>query len=339
VLGALAVALGAPRVFTGYLELPSALTAAWLLLAVCAARDPFPELRRSRGLRLALPFAAAAALVPLWVLQTTGPMPHLLERRGFFGVLRVVSAEESMVLMHGRTVHGLQMLAPALRQQPTTYYGPASGVGRAIAEHPRRVRGEPMRVGVVGLGVGTLCAWAQPGDVYRFYEIDPLVIELARGAGGYFTYLSQCAGTAEIVLGDGRVQLEEELSRPEQFDVLALDAFSSDAIPAHLLTREAFAVYQRHLRDDESVLAVHISNRFLDLVPVVASHAAAQGLTATLVQNRYFGATREAASASSAAWVLLARAPHADWASDGSPAAPGGEAWTDDHVDLLSALK
>ena len=196
--------------------------------------------------------------------------------RGFYGVLRVVREEpgqpdEYVKLLHGQITHGLQLSAPSRRAELTTYYGPSSGAGLAIRRHPKRLAGRPMRVGVIGLGVGTLAAWSRPGDVFRFYEIDPEVARLSEGSRPVFTYLRDARGEVSVSLGDGRLVLEREA--PQAFDVLVVDAFSSDAIPTHLLTREAFGVYLRHLAEG-GVLAVHVTNRYVDLKPVVRGAAA-----------------------------------------------------------------
>lgn len=189
--------------------------------------------------------------------------------RNFYGVLTVFdhrrdSPQDRFVLLrHGRITHGLQFTRPDYAKLPTTYYSRNSGVGLAIDSLPER----PRRLGMVGLGTGTLATYGRAGDTLRIYEIDPEVVELARTR---FSYLSNCLAKVEIVPGDARLSLEREA--PQQFDLLALDAFSGDAVPVHLLTKEAFAVYERHLNTN-GVLAIHISNHFLDLEPVVMNLA------------------------------------------------------------------
>ncbi len=340
--GAALVALAAPRLLTTYLEVPIAVSVCWALLWLAMAREKDSALRRYRSVRTAVPALVGALLVMLWSAYTDGPDHTLLVRRGFFGVLRVVqidpgSPEEAVALIHGQTTHGMQFQAEKLRSQPTTYYGASSGVGHAILEHPRRQAGQPMKVGVVGLGAGTLGGWALPGDQYRFYEIDPLVVDLAKGEGGYFSFLSGCQGQVEVVLGDGRVALESELAQPQGFDVLALDAFSSDAIPAHLLTKEALEIYLRHLRDADSVLAIHVSNRLLDLSPVVARLARELGLKVSRFKATKTKKTIKLAGELPSDWMLLARAR----VPEGEVPEPSAltPLWTDDHVDLLSALR
>ncbi len=193
--------------------------------------------------------------------------------RNFFGVLRVLELykddpeEHNLSLMHGRIEHGFQFLDKEKRHWRTSYYGPASGIGLAIGYHPRRLEGENLRIGVMGLGAGALAAWGEQGDYIRFYEINPEVLRLSNK---YFTYRKDSPARIEVVLGDGRISLERERQRGEaqKFDVIAADAFSGDAIPVHLLTRECFQDYLYHLKAD-GILAVHITNRYFDLSPVV----------------------------------------------------------------------
>ena len=193
----------------------------------------------------------------------------LLKQRTFFGVLRVYQLEtgvnEQHQLLSGTTLHGVQF--PGSARRPTSYYGELTGIGLALAQ---RASNEPSTIGVVGLGIGTLAAYGRPGDRFRFYEIDPAVIEIARNPR-YFTYLVNSPAEVEIVEGDGRVSPPSELERggAARFDYLIIDAFSSDAIPMHLLTREAFEVYAKVLAA-KGLLAIHTSSRRLDLTPLVA---------------------------------------------------------------------
>ena len=210
--------------------------------------------------------------------------------RNFYGAL-VVNLEsfsdhksDYRELLHGRITHGLQFIDPARRMTPTTYYLAESGVGIALRTNPQRARGA-MNVGAVGLGVGTIAAFARPEDRYRFYEINPRVISLAEGEGGYFSFLKNAQGRMEVVPGDARLSLEAEARRGHlgAFDVLVVDAFNGDSIPVHLLTVEAMRLYLKHLHGADSVIAVHISNRNLRLEPVVAGLAEKLNLHATLV--------------------------------------------------------
>jgi SAM-dependent methyltransferase len=209
--------------------------------------------------RYAVPGLAAAAVMA--VLMKDDGFDVLKRTRNFFGTVQVHTAKDDIgykrVLTHGTIVHGVQYLTPEKRKLRTTYYCQLSGVGQVL----RRLPLEPSRVGVVGLGVGTLAAYGRAGDVFRFYEINPDVIDIARQD---FSYLRDSAARVEIVPGDARLMLARERGK---FDVLIVDAFSSDAIPAHLLTAEAADLYKRVLRPGGALL-LHVSNRALDLVPV-----------------------------------------------------------------------
>jgi hypothetical protein len=178
-------------------------------------------------------------------------------------------------MMHGVIMHGEQYLEPNLRRQPTSYYGPQSGVGVAIRHYENR----PLRLGVIGLGTGTLAAWGKPGDMFRFYELDPDVLAVARKK---FSYLGDSRARIETAIGDARLNLEREPA--QRFDVLVIDAFSSDSIPVHLITREALAVYMKHMHPD-GIIAFHVTNRYLDLPPVVQKIADAAGMGAVLVTH------------------------------------------------------
>jgi hypothetical protein len=236
-------------------------------------------------------------------------------------------------LLHGVILHGEQFTIHPERLEPGTYYARTSGAGRAIAA--RQAAG-PVRIGVVGLGVGTLSAYGRPGDTIRFYELDPDVLKLARS---HFDFLNSSQAKLEFAIGDARLSLERELAQgtTQKFDVLAIDAFSSDSIPVHLITREAIRLYMQHLAPG-GILAIHISNRFLDLKPVLANIARAEGLQVRLVSDQ----PPEPASVTD--WVLLAATPEAlsgealAVAEAVSPA-PGYSVWTDQFNNLLDVLK
>jgi hypothetical protein len=261
-------------------------------------------------------------------------------QRSFHGTLRVreTGDGERQVrrLLHGVIMHGEQFTRAEDRLEPGTYYARTSGIGLAIAA--RQAAG-PVRLGFVGLGVGTLSAYGRAGDELRFYELDPHVLEVARRD---FTYLGATPARLDFEIGDARLSLERELQRqgPRGYDVLAIDAFSSDSIPVHLITREAVELYARHLAAD-GIIAVHISNRFLDLKPVLANIAQATGLAARLVSD----SPEDERLASSTDWVLLARDAKAfDSEQIGSRAeplapVPGFSLWTDQFNNLLDVLK
>src|SRR5262249_12635357 len=235
-------------------------------------------------------------------------------------------------LKHGTILHGAQFLDPVKRRQPQTYYTYDSGVGLAILG--TRTQG-PQRVGIVGLGAGTLAAYGRLGDYYRFYDINPLVIQIAYTE---FTFLRDSAATIDVILGDARLALEREA--PQNFDVLVLDAFAGDAIPMHLLTREAFAAYFRHLKPD-GVLAVLISNRYLDLRPVVKQAADFYAKGARLVDTEDDDDDDVGPGSS---WVLVSSAPGFFAQKSLAPAqeisrAASWRPWTDDFSSLYHLLQ
>ncbi len=346
-LGGVLNALVAPVVFDGYWELPIGILAGPAMVALAWAVDPVSGLRAARdrvvALRAAVVGTVALVALAVWLASDVVASREgvLLARRSFYGVLRVVrenagGPDEQLKLLHGTIAHGLQHLDPERGREPTTYFGPSSGVGLAIRRHPRRLAGEAMRVAVVGLGVGTLAAWSRPGDVYRFYELDPEVARLSLAKPPVFRYLSQAAGEVSVRIGDGRLALEREA--PLGLDVLVLDAFSSDSIPVHLLTLEAFAGYLRHLRPD-GVIAVQVTNRYLDLKPVVRGVASRLGLLALHVPSS------ERGSLWSSDWMLVTgqRKLLEDELIAAASLPPLGRSaplvWTDDWSDLVRVLK
>ena len=351
-LGAFFAALLAPRIFAGHFELQIALGFCAVLVPIVYARDPQSRLYRVRwqprwialaGLSLVL----VAGLISTAVEQSSRARVMV---RNFYGVLSVVdqlgpnviqiqntTGADSMErlrsrkLMNGSIDHGMQWLSPSRRREPTAYYAADSGIGIAL-----RAAGEQrtaLRVGVMGLGVGTLACYGRPGDRYSFYEINPLVARLARDE---FSYIRDSTAQVEIVLGDGRLSLEREPSR--QYDVLAVDAFSGDSIPVHMLTKQAFALYFEHLQP-AGVLAVHISNQYLNLKPVVQAAAAALHKRAIVIDNpgdKAHGVFRST-------WVLLGNGVgylgQQEIESSGQrlPSA-AGQLWTDDFSSLFSIL-
>jgi SAM-dependent methyltransferase len=265
--------------------------------------------------------------------------------RSYFGVYSITDRPDRSArqLTHGTTLHGLQSLVPGQEREPTSYYGRTSGVGLAMGL-AEPLYGKNANIGVVGLGTGTLACYARPGQNWRFFEIDPTVVRIARESG-YFTFLWNCAPTAEIVLGDARLSLAAQ--PPGRLHLLAVDAFSSDAVPMHLLTREALEVYGRALRPD-GVLLVHISNRYIDLQPVLASGAEAGGWHAALRDDRNEIVVGGPDNLHTSVWVAMARDPAAlerlkaasgpDLWSE-LPAFPGFAGWTDDYASILPLLE
>ncbi len=347
VLGGVLNALVAPVVFDGYWELPIGIFAGPALVALAWALGPVSGLPAAEdrvvALRTAVVGTAALVALAVWLVVDVAAAEEgvLLARRGFYGVLRVVrenadGPDEQRKLLHGSIAHGLQLVDPERGREPTTYFGPSSGVGLAIRRHPRRLAGEPMRVAVVGLGVGTLAAWSRPGDTYRFYELDPEVARLSLARPPVFRYLCEAAGEVSVHLGDGRLALEHEA--PLELDLLVLDAFSSDSIPVHLLTLEAFAGYLRHLRPG-GVIAVQVTNRYLDLKPVVRGVAGRLGLFALYVPSH------ERGTLWSSDWMLVSRERTflQDELISAASLPPLDRSaplvWTDDWSDLVRVLK
>jgi hypothetical protein len=339
-VGGLFVALAAPRLFPAYYELPLALFALCALALLAAWTD-----RRLAGAwvvstSLTAAIATAATAYYGWAYVEFLRNDVIVMQRNFYGTLRVReqgSGEHQIRrLLHGVILHGEQPTRAANRLEPGSYYARSSGVGLAI--EARQQHGS-VRLGVVGLGVGTLSAYGRPGDTVRFYELDPDVLEIARRD---FGYLQAAQARLEFIIGDARLSLERELAagQPQRYDVLAIDAFSSDSIPVHLITREAVELYRRHLAPG-GILAVHISNRFLDLKPVLANIAAAAGLAAVHVAD----SPSEESGASSTDWVLLAEDAAAfaqpPLAARVEPLEPQPQLalWTDQFNNLIDVLK
>jgi len=328
--GGMTVALIAPLAYRATFELP-------VLLALIALAGAAATWRAPRQRAVALVAMAGTTFFGVaYALGTTSGSVHM--SRSFYGPLRVQQAMTGDVavrrLVHGVIAHGEQAIDPARAREPRAYFTATSGAGRAI----RATQGAaPVSVGIIGLGVGTLAAYARAGDTFRFYELDPNVLDVARSE---FTYLATSRGEISHVLGDARLSLERELagSASPRYDVLVLDAFASDAIPVHLLTREALQLYLRMLQPD-GTLAFHVSNRFLDLSAVVAVLAAHEGLSAKLVVDR----PPQGSAASPSVWVLLRRTaalwPAALAHLPDAVASPQLRVWTDAYSSLLPVLR
>jgi len=258
----------------------------------------------------------------------------LFRERNFFGAKAVLDDSTTVMLVSGSTVHGFEYKDPAKRRTATGYFREESGVARILRDYPRGEDGKNhLRVGVIGMGAGTLVAYGRTGDVYRFYEIDPAMIALSVGTKPYFHFVQDSAARVDTVLGDARLSLEIEAAKGElqKFDVLVVDAFSSDSIPVHLLTREATGVYLKHLRGPDGVLAFHISNRYLDLDPVIVALSQAYGLHAVEVWQ-------------SSKWILMSANPEMlrlpDLAGIATPVKLKKEPilWTDDYSNLFEVV-
>ncbi|KAB7648505.1 fused MFS/spermidine synthase [Polymorphobacter fuscus] len=267
--------------------------------------------------------------------------------RSFFGIYTVRDSQARQVreLQHGTTLHGVQSLAAGKATRPTSYYAPGSGVGRVFSAAPR-LFAAPARMAFVGLGSGTLACYARPGQRWTAFELDPAMVGIARDRH-LFTYVERCAPGLRIVVGDARLMLAREAVG--SVDMLAVDAFSSDAIPLHLMTTEAFRVYARVLAPD-GVLLVHISNRYLDLEPVVAAIARAEGWTARVRRHQPGPVAAPGEADTRSIWIALTRSPArmeqviaatgdapADWQALRD--SRGAQPWTDDFASILPAFK
>jgi spermidine synthase len=370
-LGGLFVAIAAPRIFSEYYELPFGWLACLLLSTAACLNNPGPLLKR-HGLRPAVAGAVGLAAVIVGVLgvrvidaqfditrNRSNDAILIYQTRNFFSIMRVMdvlpddSQLHHTVLKHGTTSHGAQFHRPDLRRIPVSYFGIYTGIGMLMHERTET----PMHVGIIGLGAGTLAAYGREGDRYQFYEIDQDVVRIARDAG-YFSYLEDSRASVEIVLGDGRLSLERQLREagPAGFDLLIMDAFSSDAVPVHLITLEALQLYVRHLKPD-GVLAVHISNVNLALAPLVFRLAAELGMDSVRISNMPFPRRLQ----SSSDWMILSHdsaylssfSQTAELVRDILKVKPealtvhyleeqdtaDAPLWTDDYSDLLSVLK
>ena len=334
VVGGFFVGVIAPYWFNSNYELSIGIVLTGLVAAVTVI--PRAAYWAPQGRSAAIGFSAVVLLALGWVRVDD----HLNQTRGaevtarnFYGSLQVFNNVEGAyrTMIHGQIIHGRQNTAPGKLDEPTTYYTPEGGAGKAL--QIKAAQG-PLRVGVVGLGVGTLVSYGRKEDYFRLYDIDPLVIDIAQK---HFSFLARTPATTEIILGDARLQLEREPA--QQFDVLLVDAFSGDSVPIHLLTYEAFAQYFRHLKPG-GVLAVHITNRFLDLRPVVKAAANHFAKEVRMVDSNAIDGTLVLRSS----WALISndaaffRSPQLAGATP-IPDRPGFQPWKDDYSSIFSILK
>jgi SAM-dependent methyltransferase len=329
--GSMLVGLAAPYVLPAVFELQLGVAACGLLALFSMRLARWP-VRAATGAAVLLLWLGSWASVDAFSAQAR------VMKRNFYGGLSIRDGSAGdpphavRTLLHGTIAHGAQHLDEAHHSAPTTYYGPSSGVGVVLASLPPGAQ----RIGVIGLGAGTLAAWGREGDTYRFYEIDPQVVDIAATE---FDYLKRSQARVEVVLGDARLRLERETN--QRFDVLIIDAFSGDSIPTHLLTREAFAIYRHHMRPN-GVIAVHVSNRYLVLDPVVAALAHADGLPAFYIHD---DAEASGSLLRASRWMLVpmsksftppGRHDRAAFGRfDGTPV----PAWSDDFSNLLQTLR
>jgi hypothetical protein len=304
-IGGIFVGLIAPHLFYEFSELPLAILACGLLAMWCVYADnasPFYRGQKFWAWAAAV-FLLANLGIAFWSFAGKSRAGALYRARNFYGALAVMERHpfeprNHVILMrNGRINHGAQFQDEVRRREPHHYHDPASGVGQLLSSLP----GTNRRIGVTGLGIGTLAAYGKPGDYYRFYEINPLATAAAHE---YFSYLKDSAAKCDVIDGDARLSLEQELAagKPQNFDVLVLDAFSGDAVPMHLLTKEACAAYLEHLKPN-GLLAINVTNLHLDLIPVTQALANEFGL-----EMRVVAAFDNAAEGRLATcWVLLAR--------------------------------
>jgi hypothetical protein len=338
-IGGIFVALVAPRIFPNYWEMPIAIAGLGVLIAIVLSYDddgaPRPLAVRASLLIVALSFGVYLAR-----LERRANQEYILAARNFYGVLRVRDDPPGdpvngvRVLIHGTINHGTQLLGPGGGRIPTSYFGETSGISRAI-----RTKGQagPIRIGILGLGAGVTATLARAGDTLHYYEINPLVFQIAQTK---FDFWKDCPADKHLYFGDGRLTLEG-MEASENLDFLAMDAFTSDAVPMHLLTREAYATYARHLKPD-GVLAVNISNRYLDLEPIMAQAAKEMGWSGVVVYDEGNSETYYVSNT----WILLSKSPavFADPNFRDASTAPlqvrkGFRAWTDDYSNIIQILR
>ena len=341
-LGGVFVALIAPHVFKEFSEYTLGLAAACLLgfLGWMRAGALAHWTRGQLAVRLPLMALLFGGITAIVATVTNLNQPSVASARNFYGILRVIERFDQngplRELRHGRIRHGFQYLKDPQRDWPTTYYGPHSGAALAL----NALENSGRRVAIVGLGTGTMAAWGRPGDTFRFYEINPDVEKIART---WFTFLKDSKAQTEVVLGDARIQLERELAQghKQDFDAIAVDAFSSDSIPVHLLTAECGDIYRQRLKPGGPLL-LHISNRALDLEPVARGLAQHLGWKFVLLVSADYPQTGE----SSSNWALLssdadfiARFPSAQWIFTRRGPRRAPIVWTDDFASLWHVLR
>ncbi|MDM8566483.1 fused MFS/spermidine synthase [Candidatus Halobeggiatoa sp. HSG11] len=361
-IGGVFVTFVAPEIFSDFWEWPIGLVLALLLAGISIVRKPGFDVPKLISAKFSDPKFAKWVISPTCVVIVLvgGAMYFgvkitdfhdnfsedvLTSNRNFYGVIRVIESSKGKSrhrykMYHGQINHGIQFQKAKLKREPTTYFSIHSGIGLAVRRHPKRLNKQGLHLGVIGLGSGTIGTYLKPKDKFVFYEIDPDVERIARQ---YFTYLNDGGKRIEVVLGDGRISMERELKEQgsRKFDIFAVDAFSGDAIPIHLLTREAFELYFQHLNKD-GVLAVHISNKYVDLEPLLYNIAKEFNIDSVLVEedrNRSKGVK-------GSTWVLISNnkkfmkhprvlayiEPWPDFAKQEKTI------WTDDYSNLVEFL-
>jgi SAM-dependent methyltransferase len=347
-VGGILVALVAPLVFDGPWEYHAGLFLCAALAVSVLASDPTSRFRRFPAVRLPLLALLVVLEAVLGKTVSDSKRTALYTARSFYGTLQVKDTDAPgpnhrlLKLYNGATLHGTQFDAAVRRREPVAYYGRTSGIAYAFQGLREWAGPTPLHVGVIGLGVGTLAAYGREDDTFRFYEINPDVVALAKGEGGFFSYLQDSAATVRIVMGDARLSLEREVRQAEvpKLDLLVVDAFSGDSIPVHLLTREAVELYLKRLRPG-GVLAFHISNRYFNLWPVTARLVRSLNLQAVLIH----AVKDNERGDSTSFWVLatedaaLLAQPVISTAATNVAVAASAPLWTDQLSDLFRALR
>lgn len=334
-VGGLAVNLVAPLIFKGYWEFEIGLGVTWgIVLSFLLAAAPKQDSAKSRT-QIRLVLVSLVLLGGVYLAINRVPRNILAFDRNFYGVTQVIEQgtgdDYRTELVHGSTIHGVQYQAENKKRIPTTYYVEDSGVGIALLNHPARPAA--LKIGAIGLGIGTIATYGQPGDEIIFYEINPMVVEIAEGE--HFSFMADSPAEIKTVLGDARISLENELAQNggHQFDLLIVDAFNSDSIPTHLLTKEAFQLYLAHLKAD-GLLAIHISNSHIDLRPIVwmqANQIGWQGYEITNGSSEWIVLTQNEAFLQNPQ-VLAVGIPQ--------PATlPTLRLWTDDYSNIFQLLR
>lgn len=341
--GGLFVGLLAPNLFHAYYEFPLGLALCALVISVVYSHALLhaPRIWMQTGISVLVVMLAGYFyfLRDVMVQMVDG---YQVVARNFYGQLRVADVGDPRIdddaarkLIHGVINHGQQMLREEFRRRPVTYFCPGSGIGRGL----KALEGRPRRIGILGLGCGTLAAYGLAGDTIRIFEINPLVIEIANRD---FTYLKDTPAKVEVALGDGRLLLDAEpTDAAHLFDILVMDAFSGDSVPVHLITREAFAIYFRHLKPT-GILAVNISNSYLSLSPVIEGAAADSGKVALLYD---WTPKDDDPLCFSCSWTLVMSRSTADTHPELQNNAQllrqtrAFRGWTDDFSNLFSVLK
>ena len=339
--GGILVAIACPIAFNSFFEMNIGIVLGYVLavamLLAATWKTWFSANRMLKPVGIVLSFIGLL-LVARSQFNNSKPGVYVSERN-FYGVLSVSEfgktgqEDHARLLNYGRISHGYQFMSDEKRTMPTSYFTPESGVGITLSSLPKD---KPNRVGVIGLGIGTLAAYGRENDYYRFYEINPHVCEFA---DDHFTYMQDCKAEVDVILGDARLSMEQE--PPQQFDVLVLDAFSGDAIPGHLLTAEAIKVYKKHLKPD-GVLAMHISNRHIDLVPVVRGLAKNENLIAVEITHK--PDANDSVAMESLWYLLTDNQEFAELDAIKNAASVQSNSvkpvlWTDGYSNLISLLK